>query len=170
MNAFIRWAKFNLVGAMGMAVQLAALSLLNRWTSGHYLYASAGAVELALLHNFLWHSHYTWRDRRADATRFRQFVRFHFSIGLVSILGNLALTRVLVHGAHLPLLISNMVAIFCCALANFRLGNEWVFGERAGRGTQSGWIGFRTSSRYAAAEARLNPALSIRASENLPVR
>jgi hypothetical protein len=27
MNTFIRWGKFNLVGAMGMAVQLGALAL-----------------------------------------------------------------------------------------------------------------------------------------------
>jgi len=61
---------------MGMAVQLAARSLLDRWTAGRYLYASAAAVELALLHNFVWHWHYTWRDRRDRATRLRQFVRF----------------------------------------------------------------------------------------------
>ena len=67
MNTFIRWAKFNLVGAMGMAVQLAALALFNRWTAGHYLYASAAAIELTLLHNFVWHLHYTWRDRRDGA-------------------------------------------------------------------------------------------------------
>jgi hypothetical protein len=30
MNTLIRWGKFNLVGAMGMVVQLAALALFNR--------------------------------------------------------------------------------------------------------------------------------------------
>jgi putative flippase GtrA len=30
MNTLIRWGKFNLVGAIGMVVQLAALALLNR--------------------------------------------------------------------------------------------------------------------------------------------
>ncbi len=64
MNAFIRWGKFNVVGAMGMVVQLAALALFSRLAPGHYLYASAAAVELAVLHNFVWHVRYTWRDRR----------------------------------------------------------------------------------------------------------
>jgi putative flippase GtrA len=122
-----RFIKFNLVGAMGMAVQLAALALFNRWTAGHYLYASAAALELALLHNFTWHAHYTWRDRRDRATRLRQFVRFHLSNGLVSMLGNLALMRLLVHEARLPLLISNVIAILCCSIANFCLGNNWAF-------------------------------------------
>ena len=107
MNTFIRWGKFNLVGAMGMVVQLAALALLNRWTAGHYMYASAAAIEIALLHNFMWHVHYTWSDRRDSAARLRQLVRFHLSNGLVSMLGNLALMRLLVHEARLPLLVSN---------------------------------------------------------------
>jgi putative flippase GtrA len=124
MNSFTRWWKFNLVGAMGMAVQLSALALLNRWTRGHYLYASAAALELALLHNFTWHVHYTWRDR---APRLPQFLRFHLSNGLVSMLGNLALMLLLVHEAHLPALVSNAIAIACCSIANFWLGNNWAF-------------------------------------------
>ena len=64
MNALIRWCKFNVVGAMGMAVQLGSLALLNRLTEGHYLVATAVALELTLVHNFVWHLHYTWRDRR----------------------------------------------------------------------------------------------------------
>jgi putative flippase GtrA len=127
MNTFIRWGKFNLVGALGMAVQLASLALFNRWMAGHYLYASAAAIELTLLHNFMWHMHYTWRDRRDGATPLRQLVRFHLSSGLVSMLGNLVLMRLLVHEVHLPLLVSNVIAILCCSVANFCMGNNWAF-------------------------------------------
>ena len=131
MNTFIRWGKFNLVGAMGVVVQLAALSVLGRWAQGHYMYASAAAIELAVLHNFIWHLHYTWRDRREGSTLPAQFVRFHLSNGLVSMLGNLALMRVLVQEARLPLLVSNSIAILCCSIANFCLGNKWAFATRA---------------------------------------
>jgi putative flippase GtrA len=79
------------------------------------------------LHNFMWHLHYTWRDRRDGATRLRQFARFHLSNGLVSMLGNLTLMRLLVHKARLPLLVSNVIAILCCSVANFCLGNNWAF-------------------------------------------
>lgn len=129
MNTLIRWGKFNLVGAMGMVVQLGALTLFNRWMAGHYLYASAAAIELTLLHNFVWHLHYTWRDRRDDASRIRQLVRFHLSNGLVSMIGNLMLMRLLVHETHLPVLVSNVIAILCCSVANFCLGNSWAFAE-----------------------------------------
>ena len=132
MNTLIRWCRFNLVGAMGMALQLCSLALLNRWAAGHYLIASAVAVEITLLHNFVWHLHYTWRDRRDETTRLRQLLRFHLSNGLVSMLGNLALMRILVHEGHVPLLVSNCIAIVCCSFVNFYLGNDWVFAGSAG--------------------------------------
>jgi len=130
MNAFVRWWKFNLVGAMGMVVQLAALAAIGRWVGRHYLYASAVAVELAVLHNFVWHMHFTWRDRREHSTLHSQLVRFHLSNGLVSILGNLVLMRILVQQAHLSLLASNVIAIACCSVVNFRLGDGWAFATR----------------------------------------
>jgi putative flippase GtrA len=127
MSAFTRWIKFNLVGMMGMAVQLAALALFKRWMPGHYLCATAAAVELTLLHNFTWHLHYTWRDRRQTGSWLKQLARFHLSSGLVSMLGNLMLMRLLMQAAHLPLLAANITAILCCGLMNFWLGNCWAF-------------------------------------------
>jgi putative flippase GtrA len=130
-NTLVRWARFNLVGAVGMAVQLAALALFSRWAPGHYLYASAAAIEITLLHNFVWHLRYTWRDRRHHSPLAAQLLRFHLSNGLVSMLGNLALMRVLIHNAHQPLLASNTIAILSCSVVNFCLGNRWAFPERA---------------------------------------
>ena len=129
MNILVRWGKFNLVGAMGMAVQLAALALFNRCAPGHYLFSTAAAIELAVLHNFVWHAHYTWRDRR-DGSGLMQLMRFHLSNGLVSLAGNLALMRVLVGQAHAPVLVANALAILCCSVANFCLGHTWAFAAK----------------------------------------
>ena len=153
MNTFIRWGKFNLVGAIGMVVQLGSLALFSRWSPGHYLFASAAAVELTLLHNFAWHLHYTWRDRRGHSRIHAQLLRFHLSNGLVSMLGNLALMRVLIHEAHVPLLTSNFIAILCCSIVNFLLGNDWVFA----RGDRQESQVFRRGGRDL---AQLQPQLS----------
>lgn len=134
MNTLVRWGKFNLVGAMGMAVQLALLGLLNRFSGGRYLCASAAAVELAVLHNFMWHVRFTWRDRRESSALGSQLVRFHLSNGLVSIVGNLTVMRILVHEARVPLLAANGIAILCCSVVNFGLGDRWAFPMRAQTG------------------------------------
>jgi putative flippase GtrA len=130
MNTVIRWGKFNLVGAMGMVVQLAALGVFSRLAPGHYLLATAAAIELALLHNFVWHVHYTWRDRRDRSALVTQLIRFHLANGLVSMVGNLALMRILVQQAYLPVLVANTIAILLCSIANFLIGNNWAFAAK----------------------------------------
>ena len=131
MNIFVRWIRFNAVGAMGMAVQLGALALLSRCDGGHYLLASSAAVELAVLHNFAWHLRVTWPDRRGGSSAVvGQLLRFHLANGLVSIVGNLALMHLMVGSAHLPLLVANALAIICCSMVNFGLGHTWAFAAR----------------------------------------
>lgn len=127
MNTLIRWGKFNAVGVMGMVLQLTTLTVFERGAPGHYLIASAAAVELAILHNFVWHLHYTWRERVDDSLPLVRLVRFHLSNGLVSMVGNLVILKLLVQQVRLPLLIADCIAILCCSLVNFCLGDRWVF-------------------------------------------
>ena len=126
MDTIARWGKFNLVGVVGMAVQLGALALINRLAPGHYMLATTAALEITLLHNFVWHLHYTWRDRRCRSALRSQLIRFHLSNGLVSMVGNLALMPVLVEGMRIPVVAANAVAILCCSIVNFCLGHNWA--------------------------------------------
>lgn len=127
MNTLIRWCKFNLVGLVGMVVQLALLAVFNRLAAGHYLLATVAAIEITLLHNFAWHVRYTWRDRSNESALADRLLRFHLSNGLVSLIGNVALMRLLVGHAHLPVLAANLIAIICCSVVNFVLSDFWAF-------------------------------------------
>lgn len=124
-----RWSKYNLVGAAGSAVQLGTLALIQHISPRHYLLATAAAIEITLMHNFVWHLRFTWRDR-FPSTRCAvasQLLRFHLANGLVSIVGNLALMPLLVESARLPVIIANTLAILCCSMVNFMLGDKWAF-------------------------------------------
>jgi putative flippase GtrA len=110
-----------------MVVQLAVLAALMRMTI-HYLVATTLAIEATLIHNFAWHLRFTWRDRRSETGLVGRLVRFHLSNGLVSMAGNLALMPWLVGVVGMPVLIANGVAILCCSIVNFCLGDAWVFG------------------------------------------
>lgn len=126
---FVRWWKFNFVGAVGIGVQLAALFLLNSILGFNYLLATAIAVEAAVVHNFVWHEQFTWSDRVRASWRksLPRFVRFNFTTGGVSIIGNMALMKVLVGQGHMNFLIANAIAIALCSIANFLVSEEWVF-------------------------------------------
>ena len=60
-----RWITFNAVGSMGFGLQLLTLMALTDWAHVHYLVSTAIAVEVAVLHNFVWHERWTWSDRAA---------------------------------------------------------------------------------------------------------
>ncbi len=138
-STLVRWCKFNLVGGMGIVVQFAALFFLKSMLHFDYLLATAIAVEAAVVHNFVWHEQYTWADRTklGQASSWRsslaRLVRFNLTNGAVSILGNLALMKVMVGLGHINYLLANGIAITLCSVANFLVSNEWVF-EEEGRG------------------------------------
>ena len=121
---FLRWIKFNAVGGIGIAVQLAALAVFRSWLKMDYLLATGLAVEIAVLHNFLWHERFTWADRPAarPMQSLVRLIKFNASNGAVSIIGNLALMRLLVGKLKFNYVASNLVAIVVCSLVNFRAG------------------------------------------------
>lgn len=123
----IRWLKFNSVGIVGAGVQLVALKLLLA-VGLSYLPATALAVETAVLHNYFWHVRWTWKERSASAG-LATFLRFHLANGMVSLISNLALMRILVGWMGLPTLPANALAICATSIVNFALGHRWVFRE-----------------------------------------
>jgi putative flippase GtrA len=123
-----RPAKFALVGAVGIVIQLAALEALTA-LGCHYLWATGLAVEAAVLHNFIWHQRFTWSDRgsaRLTSTGVR-LLRFHLSNGAISILGSLLLMRWLVGQMGMRVLVANLVTIAACSVGNFVASDRWVF-------------------------------------------
>lgn len=144
----IRWCKFNFVGGIGIFVQFGALFLLKSRLHLEYLLATAIAVEIAVLHNFFWHERFTWADRIAVGRLFgeedhslggnrragwrrplERLARFHAANGAVSIVGNVALMKVMVGEGRMNYLAANAIAIALCSVANFLLSEEWVFAE-----------------------------------------
>jgi putative flippase GtrA len=125
-SGFIRWLKFNAVGAVGIGVQLAVLALLRSGFRMNYLLATALAVEAAVLHNFFWHERFTWADRRSPASLTR-LVKFNLSTGGLSILGNVLAMKLLVEVAGIEYLLSNLISIAACSILNFLVADRGIF-------------------------------------------
>jgi putative flippase GtrA len=122
----IRWLKFNAVGGMGIAVQLIALAAFKSGLHWNYLFATAIAVEAAILHNFIWHKRFTWVDRsqRKSAAR---LLKFNLTTGVFSLAANLTSMKILVGLWHLEYLVANCAVIAACSLLNFVVSDRFVF-------------------------------------------
>jgi putative flippase GtrA len=127
----VRWGKFSAVGALGTAAQLSALAALIRW-GVPYLPATALAVEFAILHNFVWHERWTWKDRAAGSSAAIRLARFNLSTGAVSLAVNLAAMRFLVGECGMPYMAANGAAIAAGAVANFLAADRFAFRSAGG--------------------------------------
>jgi putative flippase GtrA len=123
---FHRWVKFSAVGATGIFVQVMTLALLLRVAGLHYLAATALAVEASVLHNFIWHRRWTWKDRPQSRAAL-MLLRFNLTSGAMSLAGNLILMFVLVNQVGLNALVANVITISICSLINFTLSDRFVF-------------------------------------------
>ena len=124
------WIKFNVVGLLGFALQSAVLFVLTRSAfSMGYLVATAVAVELAVLNNFVWHQRWTWNDRPSRTKRetLRRLAKFNVTAGLVSIAGNLIFMSILVGRFRLPINGANAITVGACSLISFFLADRIAF-------------------------------------------
>ena len=122
--------RFVTVGAAGLVVQIVALAALISLADWPWLPATVAAVELAVVHNYLWHERWTWKDRcmsAAHRARASRFVRFNIANGLASIVGNVALMWLLVDGFAVPPVVANLIAVTVISIANFVAADRWVF-------------------------------------------
>jgi putative flippase GtrA len=123
----MRFGRFTLVGVLGAAWQLFLVSVLTKGVHLTAVAATPVAVEMVILHNFLWHEHITWRDRCVKGRTAIRLWRFHAGNGLVSMFGNTLIVYCLVDRLKVSVTLSSMVAITCCSVANFLIADCWVY-------------------------------------------
>jgi len=132
-----RFVRFNLVGALGIGVQLGVLRLLLTSVRTPIVVATMIAVLAAVMHNFVWHHHWTWRDRLSGSEGIAgAFGRFVLANGAISLAGNIAIMAILATGLGLPPIVANIIAIGVCGVVNFWVGDIFVFAQLRTRHSQ----------------------------------
>jgi putative flippase GtrA len=125
-----RFIRYCTVGVVGVGVKIGVLAALIELARLDYMTATGIAVEIAILHSFLWHLFWTWRDRSfgsSCSTILSRLVRFHIANGAVGFAANLILMRFLVETLGLHYLPSNLAATGIAGLTNFLLSEFFVF-------------------------------------------
>jgi putative flippase GtrA len=133
---------FLAVGGLGFLVQLGALAALMSLAHWSWLPATLVSVELAVVHNFVWHERWTWGDRTVAPSHLapshlgllKRLARFHVANGAVSIVGNAALMTLFVGVLGLPAIPANALAVAAMSVVNFVMADRWVFAARLRRG------------------------------------
>jgi putative flippase GtrA len=117
---------FNAVGVGGFIVQICTIAVLTRQCGWSAFAATAAALELAALLNFVGHNRWTWSDRPPTGVGewLRRYGRYQVA-KTTSLAANLAITALLIH-AGLPAEIANTAAVLTCAIPNYLAFERFV--------------------------------------------
>lgn len=119
-----RMLKFACVGCIGVGINTGALYIFSRWVGLPLAAASALAVELAVIGNYLMNARWTFGSR---VTSFRRFAKFN----LASLLGlglNVMIVW-LVTRLGVYFLAANLLGITAGFASNYALSSIWVWGQ-----------------------------------------
>jgi putative flippase GtrA len=121
---WVQLVKFCAVGASGYVVNLCVFALCVEVLDVHYLPAATAAFVIAVLNNFWWNRHWTFRAGSGRAGF--QAARF-FTVSVVAFLFAASVLELLVSVAELPELPAQAISIVAATPLNF-IGNKmWSF-------------------------------------------
>ena len=121
---WVQLVKFCAVGASGYVVNLCIFALCVEGLGAHHLVGATVAFVVAVLNNFWWNRHWTFRARSGHAGF--QAARF-FTVSVVAFLFAASVLELLVSVAEMPELPAQAISIIVATPLNF-IGNKmWSF-------------------------------------------
>jgi putative flippase GtrA len=121
---WVQLLKFCAVGASGYVVNLSVFALCVEGLDMHHLAAATAAFVVAVLNNFWWNRHWTFRARSGRAGF--QAARF-FTVSVAAFLFAASILQLLVSVAEVPELPAQAISIVVATPLNF-IGNKmWSF-------------------------------------------
>src|SRR4029077_7234767 len=96
------------------AVKIAPTAALSSFAHWSWAPATCLAVEASIVHNYVWHERWTWRDRAGatrGASRWARFAKYNAATGLFAIGGNVALMALYLSLLAVPAVVANILAV-----------------------------------------------------------
>jgi len=122
-----RFYSFCLVGSLGVAVNMLALTMALQLFPAAKIAASVIASFIAMVHNFLWNEGVTWKTRHQAGAgpRLAQFIKFvvvcGFGIGLTALFVRAFL------GLGLSIYFGQLTGIIAATYWNFTINDRWTW-------------------------------------------
>jgi dolichol-phosphate mannosyltransferase len=121
---WVQLAKFCAVGLSGYVVNLAVFTFSLHVLTVHHLVAATIAFGVAVLNNFWWNRHWTFRAGGGHAGF--QAARF-FAVSVSAFLVQATILELLISAAGLPKVLSQAISLAAATPLNF-IGNKmWSF-------------------------------------------
>ena len=124
---WMQLVKFCAVGGSGYVVNLCVFAACVALLDAHHLVAATAAFAVAVLNNFWWNRHWTFRASAGHAGF--QAARF-FTVSVLAFLFAAAVLETLIRLTDMPAVVAQAISIVAATPLNFVGNKMWTFGRR----------------------------------------
>ena len=125
-----RGGKYLVVAWVGMLVYTGCLYLFKGVWGIPIIPASILAIEIAIIHNFIWFRHWAWKDRVHRPSFFKHLIIFNAATGAVDFVGNVSVLWALTTFAGVHYLVANVLGMIVPPFIKFWLNEKFIFREK----------------------------------------
>ena len=121
----LRFLRFAVVGGSGVLVNMVILWLLHDKLGLGLTRSSLVATSLAILNNFLWNNHWTFKATSIQSRRLAQFI----GISLIGMVITAVILNILYNVFSVHYVQANLAGIMVATAWNFFANAKWTWGE-----------------------------------------
>ncbi len=126
----LRSGKFMVVAWLGAGVNTAFLYLFKGVWRIPIIPASIMAIEIAIVHNFVWMRYWAWRDRTDRPPFVKQLLFYNAATGAVDLAANVSILWVLSTFFGVHYLVANILGMAAGPFIKFWLNEKLIFREK----------------------------------------
>ena len=116
---------------LGTAVNTGCLYLFKGVLKIPIIPASMMAIEVAILHNFLWFRWWAWKDRIHRPSFFKHLLFYNAATGVVDLVANVSVLWALSTFAGVHYLLANLAGMIAGPFIKFWLNEKFIFREKS---------------------------------------
>jgi putative flippase GtrA len=122
-HGITRFIKYGLVGVLGLVVDMGIFYLMNKKLGINYVVSNITSSSLAVIHNFILNSYFTFNVTDKKLKRFLSF----YAIALVGMGISTGLLVVFIDVLKLDSMISKLISIIIVALIQYFFNKKLTF-------------------------------------------
>jgi putative flippase GtrA len=118
-----KFVKYGIVGVFGLIVDMGIFYILHKMLGVNYIISNLVSSTLAVIHNFILNSVFTFKVKDRLIKRFLSF----YTIALVGMAISSGLLFVMIDGFKMDSMISKMIAVLIVAIMQYFLNKKLTF-------------------------------------------
>jgi len=120
---WIKFLKYGFVGVLGLVVDMGVFYLMNKKLGINYVVSNIVSSTLAVIHNFIWNSYFTFK---VTDSKLKRFISFYL-IALGGMVISTGLLALFIDLMKMDAMLSKFIAVLIVAVIQFFFNKKLTF-------------------------------------------